>query len=377
MKDHPLANIFPLLNEEDLDRLAEDIAANGLHFPITTHEDMILEGRNRYRACVKANAEPRFVPFDNGDPLAFVISANAIRRDLTKSQRAAVAVNAEDLVLRLRTEAKERQGERTDLVAKMPQGSEKTREQLARLFGVSPRYIQDAFAIKNAATELDELAKLKDPEWKEVVIKCVGLRDLFTSVLNGEKTISEANQALKDFEYYKRTAASQIAKRKLPELVVADPPWRYEEGTTTDNCIIENQYETLTLEEIYTHKPVTAPDCILFLWATSPKLEEALSVLNAWGFVYRACAVWDKKTKGMGYWFRDRHEFLLVGIKGRPECPIPALRVDSIFESPRTKHSEKPESVYQWIEQAFAPLEKLEMYARQQRFGWATWGNEV
>jgi hypothetical protein len=345
MKDHPLANIFPLLNEEDLARLAEDIAANGLHFPITTHEDMILEGRNRYRACVKANVKPRFVPFGNGDPLSFVISANAVRRDLTKSQRAAVAVNAEDLVARLRAEAKTRQGERTDLVAILPQGSEKTREQLARVFGVSARYIQDAFAIKTAPAELDELAKSKDPEWKEVLTKCDGLRDLFTSVLNGEKKISEANQELKDFEYHKQTAAALIAKRKLPELVVADPPWLYEEGTTTQSRVIENHYETLSLDEIYAHKPVTAPDCVLFLWATAPKLEEALSVMKQWGLEYRTGIVWDKKIKGMGYWVRLRHEHLLIGIKGRPQCPIEKLRVDSVFESKRGEHSEKPEAM--------------------------------
>lgn len=161
------------------------------------------------------------------------------------------------------------------------------------------------------------------------------------------------------------------------DLILADPPWRYEH-CEANNREIENQYETATLKDIFSHiEDVSVnKDCILFLWATAPKLEEALQVMKSWGFNYRSCAVWDKQKIGMGYWWRIQHELLLVGIKGKPECTPECERISSIFSEPRTKHSAKPECVYQWIERAFPQSNKLEMYCRKPRPGWAIHGNE-
>ena len=100
-------------------------------------------------------------------------------------------------------------------------------------------------------------------------------------------------------------------------MILADPPWRYD-YTKADSRAIENQYPTLTLDGIC-ELPVAqvfADKAILFLWATSPKVAEALQVMTAWGFDYRTCAVWVKDRIGMGYYFRQRHELLLVGTRG-------------------------------------------------------------
>lgn len=92
MKDHPLAGIFPLMAQSELDELATDIKARGQRAPITTYEGKILDGRNRHRACLIAKAEPKFREFKNGeDPLSFILSANLHRRHLTTGQRAMVA----------------------------------------------------------------------------------------------------------------------------------------------------------------------------------------------------------------------------------------------------------------------------------------------
>jgi len=85
LKFHPFANIFPLLGEEELITLSQDIIDNGLRFPITLHEGMILDGRNRYSACVMADIKPQFIDYDGDDAVKFVVSTNLHRRHLRVS----------------------------------------------------------------------------------------------------------------------------------------------------------------------------------------------------------------------------------------------------------------------------------------------------
>jgi DNA methylase len=94
---HPAANIFPLIEGQAFDDLVEDIRAKGLLSDIVLHEDLLLDGRNRLRACVHAGVKPRYVtwtPVDGLTPVEWVISHNLQRRHLTSSQKAACAVEA-------------------------------------------------------------------------------------------------------------------------------------------------------------------------------------------------------------------------------------------------------------------------------------------
>jgi ParB-like chromosome segregation protein Spo0J len=91
MPPHPLADIFPPLDEDGLRALAEDIRANGLREPIVLYEGAILDGRCRYRACEIAGVVADTVDYAGTDPVAFVVSKNLRRRHLTESQRAMVA----------------------------------------------------------------------------------------------------------------------------------------------------------------------------------------------------------------------------------------------------------------------------------------------
>ena len=93
-KFHPLADEWPLLEGEDFENLVEDIKAHGLREPIWLYQGMILDGRNRYRACLKAGIEPKFRQYDpvvQSDPVAFVISVNANRRNLDLNAKKGVA----------------------------------------------------------------------------------------------------------------------------------------------------------------------------------------------------------------------------------------------------------------------------------------------
>lgn len=162
-------------------------------------------------------------------------------------------------------------------------------------------------------------------------------------------------------------------------LIYADPPWRYDYSATTSREI-ENQYPTMTIDELCA-LPVgdmCADDCVLFLWATSPKLEDSLRVLNAWGFHYRTCAVWDKERMGMGYYFRQQHEILLVATKGEPGVPDPSDRPSSVIRCKRDqKHSAKPAEVAETIEAMYPEARKIELFCRAPRDGWTAWGNQA
>lgn len=161
-------------------------------------------------------------------------------------------------------------------------------------------------------------------------------------------------------------------------VLYADPPWRYEHAESESRAI-ENQYPTMLLDDICA-LPVSdlaTPDAILFLWATSPKLVEALRVIKAWDFTYRTCAVWNKQKIGMGYYFRQQHELLLVATRGSIPAPPPAARPSSVFSESRDEHSAKPAQFAEWIEAMYPKLPRMELFCRSPREGWATWGNQA
>ena len=160
------------------------------------------------------------------------------------------------------------------------------------------------------------------------------------------------------------------------QIIYADPPWRYN-FSKSDSREIENQYPTMDVAEIGALRVPVAENGVLYLWATAPKLREALSVMAAWGFEYKTHMIWDKEIIGMGYWFRGQHELLLVGVKGHFSPPEQSLRISSVLRDRRGKHSKKPQAVADYIELWYPDMTKLEVFARARRLGWDAWGNEV
>ena len=88
MQVHPVAALFPMMNEAELDDLAADIKANGLRMPIVTSDDgeTLIDGRNRLAACERAKVKPKFVRLNGEDPVKYILSANVARRQMTKAQ---------------------------------------------------------------------------------------------------------------------------------------------------------------------------------------------------------------------------------------------------------------------------------------------------
>ena len=165
-------------------------------------------------------------------------------------------------------------------------------------------------------------------------------------------------------------------------VIVADPEWHdevYSEDTGV-NRHASRIYTTSDLETIKVRPvgDIAAPDCVLFLWATSQHLDAALAVMKAWGFTYRSNYVWRKPAAGLGYWSRSVHETLLIGTRGHPPCPAPGTQWESVIDAPRGElHSAKPEVVLRMIEQYFPSVPKIELNARKRRAGWDAWGLEA
>lgn len=165
---------------------------------------------------------------------------------------------------------------------------------------------------------------------------------------------------------------------KKYQVIYADPPWKY--GFSKSNSRqIEKQYPTMSLEEIKNMpvQDICDKNCALYLWATAPKLREALEVMEHWGFEYKTHCIWNKEIIGMGYWWRGQHELLLVGTKGKFSPPQQKDRDSSMYKEKRTRHSSKPQYYRDRINIYFPDISKIELFARQKNEGWDCWGNEV
>jgi N6-adenosine-specific RNA methylase IME4 len=178
-------------------------------------------------------------------------------------------------------------------------------------------------------------------------------------------------------------ATKQVA---LPDkkygVIVADPEWRFEPWSreTGMDRAADNHYPTSVTEVIATRDvpSIAANDCVLFLWATVPMLPHALHVIGAWGFDYRSHVIWGKDRVGTGYWFRNKHELLLVGVRGNIPAPAMGMQWPSLIQAPVAEHSAKPECFLEMIEQYFPSLPKIELNRRGlARPGWDAWGNEA
>ncbi len=177
--------------------------------------------------------------------------------------------------------------------------------------------------------------------------------------------------------------------------ILADPPWSFQCWDGADKKVASRgsvtPYKTMDMDDIG-RLPVgelATDDCVLFMWVCWPTLPEALNVVELWGFKYKTCAFsWMKADvstlnmfsdqvdayMGLGYWTRANSEVCLLGTRGKPKRNNADVRQGII--APRREHSRKPDGVHERIERLVdGPY--LELFARQSRPGWTTWGNEA
>ncbi len=169
---HPACKIFPALGETELKELADDIATNGLQNPIVLLDGKLLDGRNRFAACKIAGIKPQFVEFAGDDPIRWVTSQNLVRRHLTASQRAVVAL---DLLPMLEKEAKQRQRRSNEY-----RGTVRSAQKCA----IRGKAAEHAAKIANASTRYVEIVKQINESHPEIVNR----------VRTGEISIPEARK---------------------------------------------------------------------------------------------------------------------------------------------------------------------------------------
>lgn len=164
----------------------------------------------------------------------------------------------------------------------------------------------------------------------------------------------------------------------------ADPPWRFE--VRSDNGAHNSRkpkYDLLDLDQIMA-LPVSdlaEKNCALFLWTIDTHLPRAMKVLDAWGFQFKTVGFYWAKVNadgkapiGTGFWTRANPEQCWLATRGAPKRLDAAVR--RLIMAPRREHSRKPDETYEGIERLVkGPY--LDLFARQQRPGWTTWGHEV
>ena len=369
LKNHPAADVWPMMDAKRYDELLADIREHGQRVPITICEGMILDGRNRHRACVDLGIDPITRDF-KGDPWALSWSLNGARRDLEDVRRALIKLRCDEESEKIRSEEIAAEGRRKMSSAKAGNGNASKEKTTAD--HTDPRLKSDGGKhVAREARAADAHVSSSTMARAEFIAK---RPEIAEKVVSGEMKPSEAIRQIKR-DRIEKEAPAPTGKYRV---IYADPPWSY--GNTQPDYHTEQRdhYPVMPLSDICAI-PVrewAEDDAVLFLWVTSPILEESFQVIRAWGFKYKASFVWDKVHHNMGHYNSVRHEFLLVCVRGSCQPDVRKL-FDSVQSIERTEHSKKPAEFYGIIETIYTNGDRLEMFARNPRDGWKGYGHQA
>ena len=344
----------------DLRPLADSISEVGLLHPVVvTPEGRLIAGQRRLEACRSLGwTDVPVTVVDLYQAARGEAHENLVRKDLLPSEIVALKRAIEPLE---RRDARERQGHKPDLChpATVAEGqgpalrdTGDTRDKIARYLGVGRTTIERAEAVVDAAEE--------EPEAYGYLVEQMDRSGKVAGAFRRLKVLKQAKQL-------------DATPPELPtgpfQVIVADPPWRYESGNSLP-------YPTMDIEEIKAMPVAKIADenAILWLWTTNAHLRVAFDVVEAWGFEYKTILTWVKDRMGTGEWLRGQTEHCMLAIRGKPVFLHGSHA--TVLEAARREHSRKPEEFYVLVEAA-SPGSKVELFCRQQRVGWRAYGNEV
>jgi len=392
---HPASSIFELLDGPDFDALVKDIEDHGLRMPIWLHPDgSILDGRNRYRACIAADVEPQFETWEgDGSAADFVWSLNFTRRHLDggAKQMAAGRYSVE-----LEREARERQvaagtanitGKSSSIEDDLAFG--RSVEKAAEKFGIGRATVDRA--VKVLKDGVPELGRLVEQDHVSVSaaadVASVPKARQQEIIAYGEKEILEAAKDIRNERAEAKRAQNSMLKAATPppvfvgryETIVIDPPWpmeRIERDQYPNQVAID--YPTMSIDELadFALPDMAADNCHLFCWTTHKFLPAGLRLLETWDFRYVLTMVWHKPGGFQPFGLPQYNcEFVLYARRGSPTF-IDTKAFPCCFNAPRREHSRKPDEFYDLVRRV-TDGSRVDVFSREDRHGFAQYGNEV
>jgi len=374
--------LIPPLTTEEFKQLEDNCLAEGIREKIITWNGFIIDGHNRFEISERWNLDYQTESkhFANEEAVKEWMILNQFgRRNLSNYQRSVLALELEDV---FKAKAKENKAEK---VAHFRNTGEvlststepDTRKELSKIADVGNNTIAKVKKIQAKATE-EVKAKLSTGE--------VSINAAYKEIKKEEKK-EELQQKKQQYEIRVETKTKNDFKvdifntNETFRVIYADPAWSYDDKQDTPQLGgAAKHYDTMSIREL-SELPVnkiSEKDSVLFLWVTSPLLEDAFKVVSAWGFKYKTSFIWDKVKHNMGHYNSVRHEILLVCTKG--SCtPDNKKLYDSVQSIERNdNHSEKPIEFLNIIDDIYNYGNKLEMFCRNiKKNNWFGWGNEI
>ena len=378
--------LIPALTAEEFKQLEENILKDGIRDPLVLWNGYLIDGHNRYQIAFKHGLEYKTIDKEFKDELdvkIWMVKNQFGRRNLEDFVKGELMKTLEDL--------EKQKGVQVYKEKAIFKGNQHSAP--LSIIDNEPKHNTQKIVAEKLGWSTGKKAQF------DVVVKKAP-EEIKVKLRTGEVSINQAYQDIKKEEKKEQQEVKKQAYKDKIEtvsenefkidifntgkkfrIIYADPPWQYDLEQTSPNLggAIKH-YNSMSINELCSLpiKEITEKDAVLFLWVTSPKLNLFLQLMDAWGFDYKTSFVWDKVKHNMGHYNSVRHEFLLIGGKGKSTPDVKKL-VDSVISIERSdKHSEKPIEFIELIDSLYAYGNRIELFARQaKKDNWFYYGNEI
>ena len=394
--DHEFRSLIPPLAPEEFSMLEQSILDEGVRDAIVTWNGYIVDGHNRYDIITRHGIKDYRViekHFEDKEEAKNWIKKNQIgRRNIPKYLRGEYLLEIEEWE-EARRQAKEKilKGLFVCPVCKEP-FSQKVwhcpkcdhhwpmeRTECLNCHDYVNNPCMNSHKGYDSKKELAEKLKISEQTASRIIqIKEKASEEDKEKLRKGEATINQVYTKVKREEIRNNNKEAEWPTGKY-RIIYADPPWGYRNTNPVAFGEQEDHYNTYTPEEIIDKFPVNdiaLDNSVLFLWVTSPILEQSFDVIRAWGFKYKASFVWDKVKHVMGHYNSVRHEFLLIAVRGSCQPDVMQL-FDSVQTFERNGHSQKPDLFREIIDTIYPHGPRIELFATKKIDGWEVYGNQI